>query len=78
LTNTFNQLSIDLSFPDVNRVEHADVLERYLESCDHSIDGKSIIIAQSNASVAAFNRQIREVFFPRKTEITDGDKVCSL
>jgi ATP-dependent exoDNAse (exonuclease V) alpha subunit len=74
----FNQLTIDLNFPDLARVEHSDVLEQYLASCNGKINGESIVIAHSNADVAAFNRQIRGHFFPNCSEITDGDKVMAV
>jgi tRNA A37 threonylcarbamoyladenosine biosynthesis protein TsaE len=74
----FNQLTIDLNFPDLERVEHEDVLERYIASCNGKINGESIVIAHSNADVAAFNRQIRGHFFPNCAEMTDGDKVMAI
>jgi ATP-dependent exoDNAse (exonuclease V) alpha subunit len=77
-SNTFNQLAIDLNFPDLEHVQHGDMLNSYLASCDGKINDKSIVIAHSNSDVAAFNRQIRGHFFPNNPEITDGDKVMAL
>jgi tRNA A37 threonylcarbamoyladenosine biosynthesis protein TsaE len=74
----FNQLTIDLNFPDLERVEHGELLERYIASCNGKINGESIVIAHSNADVAAFNRQIRGHFFPNHPEMTDGDKVMAV
>jgi tRNA A37 threonylcarbamoyladenosine biosynthesis protein TsaE len=74
-SKTFNQLTIDLNFPDLERVEHVEVLERYLASCNSQINGEAIVIAHSNADVAAFNRQIRGHFFPNCPEVCGGDKV---
>ena len=72
----FNKLDIDLSLPDVAHVEHADLVSRYLQSCDGKINAKSIVIAHSNADVAAYNRRIREEFFPGKpNEVSAKDKL---
>tara|TARA_R110001592_G_scaffold302869_3_gene574878 strand:- start:28287 stop:31136 length:2850 start_codon:yes stop_codon:yes gene_type:complete len=71
----FNQLDIDLSLPDVVHVEHADLISRYLQSCDGKINTKSIVIAHSNADVAAYNRRIREEFFPDRSEVCVKDKL---
>ncbi|HCY28282.1 MAG TPA: exonuclease V subunit alpha [Alteromonas macleodii] len=77
-SNTFNQLVVEDQFPDIKFVEHKDFLTRYLETCNSKINGESIVIAQSNADVAAFNRQIREYFFPEHPTITAGDKVMAV
>jgi len=74
----FNQLNIDLNFPDMKQVSHQNLLNSYLDSCDRKINGESIILAHSNADVAAYNRRIREYFFPRSNEITSGDKVMAV
>lgn len=77
-SGVFNQLSVDLQAPDVARVEHGDLMERYLESCGGRINGESIVIAHSNADVTAYNKRIREHFFPDYPEITAGDKVMAV
>lgn len=74
-SKVFNQLDIDLSLPDVIHVEHADLISRYLKSCDGKINTKSIVIAHSNADVAAYNRRIREEFFPDRSEVCAKDKL---
>lgn len=74
----FNQLTIDLHYPDIEQVLHQNLLNSYLDSCDRKINGESIILAHSNADVAAYNRRIREYFFPRLSEITSGDKVMAV
>jgi hypothetical protein len=75
---TFNQLTVDLGYPDVTRVEHGDLMDRYLESCRGKINGESIVIAHSNSDVAGYNRRIREHFFPGCPEIAVGDKVMAV
>lgn len=76
--NVFNQLSVDLQAPDIAQVDYANLMSRYLESCGGQVNGESIIIAHSNADVAAYNRRIREHFFPGCAEITAGDKVMAV
>jgi hypothetical protein len=71
----FNQLIIDLNYPDLEKVSHQDLLNCYLDSCGGKINGESIVLAHSNADVAAYNHRIREYFFPNTDEITRGDKV---
>ncbi len=78
LSGVFNQLTVDLDYPDVAKVEHCDLMDRYLESCGGKINGESIMIAHSNADVAAYNRRIREHFFPGCTELEVGDKVMAV
>lgn len=75
--NSFNQLTIDFAQPDVQKVTHADLVERYLESCGGKINGESIIIAHSNSDVGDYNQRIREHFFPNCQEVVAGDKVMS-
>lgn len=76
--NIFNQLTVDLNFSDIHRVEHEDLMDRYIESCGNKINGESIVIAHSNADVAAYNRRVREHFFPGCAEICTGDKVMAI
>lgn len=74
----FNQLVIDFSHPDVQKVEHQDLMARYLESCGDKINGESIVIAHSNSDVGDYNRRIREHFFPGCPEVMPGDKVMAV
>jgi hypothetical protein len=74
----FNQLTVDFGHPDVRKVEHADLMDRYLESCGGKINGESIVIAHSNSDVGDYNRRIREHFFPGCPEIEPGDKVMAV
>jgi len=74
----FNRLDINVEHDDVQHIEHHELINRYLDSCNHSINGESIIIAHSNASVAEYNQRAREYFFPNQPKIVAGDKVMSL
>lgn len=74
----FNQLDVDLGYPDVLKVEYGNLISRYLESCGGKINGESIVIAHSNSDVRDFNQRIREHFFPGVPEVTSGDKVLAV
>lgn len=74
----FNRLTMDFDYSDVEKVEHQDLLPRYLESCDGKINGESIVIAHSNSDVGDYNRAIREHFFPGNEEVMPGDKVMAV
>jgi len=74
----FNRLTMDFDYPDVEKVEHQALLQRYLESCGGKINGESIVIAHSNADVGDYNRQIREHFFPGCTQVMPRDKVMAI
>lgn len=71
-SGVFNQLSIDTSYPDISNVSHQDLLDVYLESCNRKINAESIILAHSNADVAAYNRKIRQYFFPDNLDAPCG------
>jgi hypothetical protein len=58
-------------------VDHSDLITEYLQSCDHKINANSIIIAHTNADVAAYNRRIREEFFPGELQVCARDKVMA-
>lgn len=75
---TFNELTVDFSHPDVQKIEHADLMDRYLESCGGKVNGESILIAHSNSDVGDYNRRIREHFFPGQPEVARGDKVMAV
>ncbi|WP_419532922.1 AAA family ATPase [Endozoicomonas sp.] len=77
-SGSFGQLVVDLNYPDLHKVEHNDLLSQYLKSCQGKINGESIVIAHSNSDVAAYNKHIREHFFPHCPEITSGDKVMAV
>jgi hypothetical protein len=74
----FNRLTMDFDYPDVEKVEHQALLQRYLETCGGKINGESIVIAHSNSDVGDYNRQIREHFFPGFAEVMPGDKVMAI
>ncbi|MEF1201209.1 AAA family ATPase [Vibrio owensii] len=74
----FNQLYLDTSFPDIEEVDYADLMPRYLESCGGAINGESIVVAGSNRDVLHYNKRIREHFFPENPHITHGDKVIAV
>ncbi|VVQ02824.1 ATP-dependent RecD-like DNA helicase [Pseudomonas fluorescens] len=74
----FNRLAIDFGHPDVRKVEHQDLMTRYLESCGGKINGEAIVIAHSNSDVGDYNRRIREHFFPGCPEVMPGDKVMAV
>lgn len=74
----FNQLDIDMNYPDLEGVKYVDLMSRYLESCNKKINAESIVIAYSNADVTEYNRHIREQFFPGCSEITKGDKIMAV
>jgi len=75
--NIFTKLQFDLKFDDIKHVDHENLLEKYLKSCDDKINGESIIIASTNNAVDEFNNQIRKHFFPNNILICPGDKVMA-
>lgn len=76
--SVFNQLDIDIDSADVYHVDYEDLLSEYLRTCGGKINAESIVIAHSNADVAAYNRRIREHFFPKIIEVAPGDKVMAV
>ena len=73
--NIFNQLDIETSFNDINNTKHEDLLSKYLEACNNSIDEETIIVAYSNYSVKEYNDFVRNHFFPNQNTITVRDKI---
>ncbi|HHV7072134.1 TPA: hypothetical protein ACUM14_001910, partial [Haemophilus influenzae] len=53
-------------------------IQTYLTSCNHQVNGESIIIAYSNADVNTYNMAIRQYLFPNQEIICKGDKVMAL
>lgn len=74
----FNHLKILENYKDVILLNEDNILNAYLDSCDHKINGESIILAYSNALVLRYNQMIRQHFFPNQNYICPGDKVMSL
>lgn len=73
--NIFNQLDIETGFNDINKIKHEELLSKYLEACNNSIDEETIIIAYSNSSVKEYNDFVRNHFFPNQNTITENDKI---
>ncbi|WP_267740227.1 ATP-dependent DNA helicase [Myroides injenensis] len=73
--NVFNQLDIETNFKDINKVKHEELLSKYLEACNNTIDEETIIVAYSNSSVKEYNDFVRNHFFPNQNSITISDKI---
>lgn len=73
--NVFNNLDIETEFEDVNKTEHAELLDKYLNACNNQIDEDTIIIAYSNNSVKEYNDFVRDHFFPKQKLLIEGDKI---
>ncbi|MBL7866721.1 MAG: AAA family ATPase [Flavobacterium lindanitolerans] len=73
--NVFNQLDIETNFKDINKTKYEELLPKYLQACNNSIDEETIIIAYSNSSVKEYNDFVRNHFFPNQNLITVSDKV---
>lgn len=73
--NIFNQLEIETNFKDINNTKHEELLSKYLEACNNTIDEETIIVAYSNSSVKEYNDFVRNHFFPNQNTITVSDKI---
>lgn len=73
--NLFNRLDIETNFKDINKTKHEELLSKYLQACNNSIDDETIIVAHSNSSVKEYNDFVRNHFFPNQKLLTVGDKV---
>lgn len=73
--NVFNQLDIETNFKDINSTKHEELLSKYLEACENTIDEETIIVAHSNSSVKEYNDFVRNHFFPNQNTITVKDKI---
>lgn len=73
--NIFNQLDIETNFKDINNIKHEELLLKYLEACNTTIDEETIIVAYSNSSVKEYNDFVRNHFFPNQNTITVNDKI---
>ncbi|MEG0196894.1 MAG: AAA family ATPase [Acinetobacter sp.] len=71
----FNQLVIEHRFEDVYCLNYDQFMSSYLSVSDGKMSANTIVLAQSNADVAAYNKRIREHFFPEKTELQPRDKI---
>lgn len=77
-SGVFNQLTLDTNVTDIEEIDYADFMPKYLESCQNQINGESILIAGSNRDVFQYNLRIREHFFPNQPLIVNGDKVIAV
>jgi tRNA A37 threonylcarbamoyladenosine biosynthesis protein TsaE len=77
-SGVFNQLTIETDIADIEEVEYAELMSKYLQSCHNKINAESIIIAGSNKDVLQYNQRIREHFFPQQSEICAGDKIMAV
>ncbi|MBT0550333.1 ATP-binding domain-containing protein [Riemerella anatipestifer] len=73
--NIFNQLDIETNFKDINKTKYEELLSKYLEACNNTIDEETMIVAYSNSSVKEYNDFVRNHFFPNQNKITVGDKI---
>ncbi len=73
--NIFSQLDIQTNYQDINKIKHEELLSKYLQACNNTIDDETIILAYSNALVKEYNDFARNHFFPNHKQITVGDKV---
>lgn len=73
--NIFNQLDIEINFKDISKTKHEELLSKYLEACNNTIDEETIIVAYSNSSVKEYNDFVRNHFFPNQNTITINDKI---
>jgi hypothetical protein len=76
--NIFNQLDVETDFKDIYKIRQEELLPKYLQACNNSIDEETIIVAYSNSSVKDYNDFVRNHFFPNQKTITIGDKVILL
>ncbi|MFV0289387.1 MAG: ATP-dependent RecD-like DNA helicase [Mangrovibacterium sp.] len=76
--NIFNKLDIETDFKDINKIKYEELLPKYLQACNNTIDEETIIIAYSNSAVKGYNDFVRNHFFPNQKTITVGDKVILL
>ena len=71
----FNQLVIQHHFEDVHHLNYDKFLSSYLSVSDGKMSADTIVLAHSNADVIAYNKRIREHFFPERTELQPRDKI---
>lgn len=76
--NIFNKLDIETDFKDLNKTQYDELLPKYLQACNNSIDEETIIVAYSNSAVKGYNDFVRNHFFPNQKTIIVGDKVILL
>lgn len=73
---SFNKLALTLDTPDVFICsDPSDLVAGYMTASGNKVDDVAMIIASSNADVAAFNEQVRSLLFPGHEHVTKGDKL---
>lgn len=70
----FTTLNLKLNSRDVCLVEEANLVESYLAMAGKSYE-EAVVIAYSNAQVAAYNQAIRNRIFPGMKEPMPGDRL---
>jgi len=73
--NVFNQLVINSDFSDVNTLYYDEFMPQYLATSHGKMSADTIVIAYSNTDVAAYNKRIREHFFPNVIDLQARDKI---
>ncbi|WP_439327659.1 AAA family ATPase [Lonepinella sp. BR2357] len=71
----FNQLSLEISDPDIFKTSQKDCINDYLNVCQHQVCDNTIMIAFSNAMVNDYNQAIRQYLFPEQKTIVKNDKI---
>ncbi|MGR5448484.1 AAA family ATPase [Vibrio sp. PNB22_3_1] len=78
--NVFNQLDFNVESSDIESVDSRKIIDKYMDLCGRSVaqTKQVMLIASSNRTVASYNSQCREHFFPGQEQICAGDKVISV
>ena len=71
----FDELLLESDGEEIVAVDPEKWREAYLRASGGRLDDETILIARSNRLVQGYNRQIREAFFPGRSEITAGDRI---
>ena len=74
----FNQLDMDITYQDIEEIEHSNFINKYLEASNHKINKDTMVIAYTNASVKEYNQAIRKCFFNSIDTININDKIILL
>lgn len=74
----FNHLEIDTTSSDIESIEHANFINKYLEVTNNRIDKNTMVIAYTNASVKDYNQAIRANFFDNIDQVNIKDKIMIL
>jgi len=75
----FNALDVNTEYKDVNHINSADFLKKYIEISKEKINKDVMVLAYKNATVKEYNQNIRSHFFKEnKNQISEKDKVIIL